>query len=58
MPSLSNERVKLILIATLDGFDSNVSYHGDLEKKAAMEQKRNLTSDNDNNGHDDSGSGT
>ena len=36
---------------------SNVSYHGDLEKKAAMEQKRNLTGE-ETNGHDDSGSGT
>ena len=35
---------------------SNVSYHGDLEKKAAMEQKRTLTGD-EANGHDNSGSG-
>ncbi|XP_063239117.1 LIM and SH3 domain protein Lasp [Bacillus rossius redtenbacheri] len=27
---------------------SNVAYHGDLEKKAAMEQKRGTTSDNEN----------
>ena len=41
--------------------NSNVSYHGDLEKKAAMEQKRNLAGDDTANGnhhHDDSGSGT
>ena len=37
---------------------SNVSYHGDLEKKAAMEQKRTLGGDGDEaNGHEDSGSG-
>ena len=37
-----------------------MSYHGDLEKKAAMEQKRNLAGDDPTNGnhHDDSGSGT
>lgn len=33
-------------------FNSNVSYHGDLEKKAAMEQKRTLTGDEANNVHE------
>jgi hypothetical protein len=34
------------------GHDSNVAYHGDLEKKAAMEQKRVLTGEENSNGHD------
>lgn len=33
-----------------DTFSSNVAYHGDLQKKAAMEQKRTLTGENGDTG--------
>ena len=37
---------------------SNVAYHGDLEKKAAMEKQRSLAGENDTlNGHDNASSG-